>query len=336
MAAANQESRMRPIRRILVAVKDPTQKALPAVDKAAQLARAFSARLELFHAISTPLYVDAYSPQLSIPQIERVKRDGCIGQLEKIAKRLRAQGLDVDVSATWDFPIYEAIVRRAAHQGADLIVAERHAKPHVAPGLLQLTDWELLRTSTLPVLLVKTTKAYQRPVVLAAVDPEHAFSKPEILDREILGIAKTLSTALHGPLHAVNAYVTFPSQSPPRHPLNDAAMHRLAANTRKVAKRAFQRAVSTTRIPKTQCHLVAHHPIDAIELTARKTRSSIVVMGAIARSGVRRFFFGNTAEALLDSLDCDMLIVKPPGFDPRVQKRARGVRFAALPFLPGM
>ena len=78
------------------------------------------------------------------------------------------------------------------------------------------------------------------------------------------------------------------------------------------------------------------HPIDAIEQTARKTHSRIVVMGAIARSGVRRFFFGNTAEALLDLLDCDLLIVKPPGFAPRVQKRARGVRFAALPYLPGM
>jgi len=327
---------MRTISRILVAVKDPTAKALPAVDKAAQLARAFSARLELFHAISTPLYVDAYSPEQSVPQIERATRDKILAQLEKIATQLRARGVEVDVSATWDFPIYEAIVRRAAHQGADLIVAERHAKPHVAPGLLQLTDWELLRTSTLPVLLVKTRAAYQRPVVLAAVDPDHTFSKPASLDREILAVAKTLSKALRGPLHAVNAYIPFPLQSPPRRPLSDAAMHQLAASTRRVARQRFQSAVAPTRIPKSQCHLLARHPIDAIEQTARKTHSRIVVMGAIARSGVRRFFFGNTAEALLDSLDCDMLIVKPPGFAPRVQKRARGVRFAALPYLPGM
>lgn len=325
---------MRAINRILVAVKDPTAKALPAVDKAAQLARACSARLELFHAISTPLYVDAYSPELSVAQIERATRDRSLEQLEKIATKLRARGVEVDVSATWDFPIYEAIVRRAAHQGADLIVAERHAKPHVLPGLMQLTDWELLRTSTVPVLLVKTRSAYERPVVLAAVDPEHSFSKPQSLDREILTVAKTISKALRGPLHAVNAYIPFPSQSPPRRPLSDAAIKRLATNTRRVARRAFQSAVAATRIPRTQCHLLARHPIDAIELTARKTRTSIVVMGAVARSGVRRLFFGNTAEALLDSLNCDMLIVKPPGFAPRVQKRARGVRFAAPTYPP--
>ena len=43
------------IRRILVAVKDPSAAALPAVTKAAQLAKALGAELTLFQALSTPL-----------------------------------------------------------------------------------------------------------------------------------------------------------------------------------------------------------------------------------------------------------------------------------------
>jgi universal stress protein E len=323
---------MRPIRRILVAVKDPTAKSLPAVDKGAQLARALGAHVELFHAISTPLYIDAYSPEISVRQIERQTRQECVDSLEKIAAPLRAKGLKVDVSATWDFPIYEAIIRHANRDEADLIVAERHAKPHVMPGLLQLTDWELLRTSTIPVLLVKTKEAYRRPVVLAAVDPQHSFSKPETLDREIVAVAKGIAHALRGSLHAVNAY----TPPPQTRPLSDATLRRLSASTRSLAKREFEPVARAAGIPKKQCHLVGRHPIDAIELTARKTHSSIVVMGAIARSGVRRFFFGNTAEALLDSLDCDLLIVKPPGFPPRVHRRIRGVKFAASQYLPGI
>ena len=50
---------MASIRRILVAVKDPAARKQPAVQKAAQLAAGLGARLELFHAISEPLYVDA-------------------------------------------------------------------------------------------------------------------------------------------------------------------------------------------------------------------------------------------------------------------------------------
>ena len=47
------------IRRILVAIKDTSARSLPAVEKAAQLARAHKAQLELYHAISEPIYVDA-------------------------------------------------------------------------------------------------------------------------------------------------------------------------------------------------------------------------------------------------------------------------------------
>ena len=42
------------IRRILVAIKDCEAGSTPALTKAAQLAKAFGARIELFHGIATP------------------------------------------------------------------------------------------------------------------------------------------------------------------------------------------------------------------------------------------------------------------------------------------
>ncbi len=52
----------------------------------------------------------------------------------------------------------------------------------------------------------------------------------------------------------------------------------------------------------------------AVELpaVARSVRAGLVVMGAMSRSGLKRIFIGNTAEQVLDSLQCDVLIVKPP------------------------
>jgi universal stress protein E len=267
--------------------------------------------------------------------MERRMRNEYVDQLETIATKLRKEGLKVDVSATWDFPVYEAVVRRAARDNSDLIVAERHAKPHIAPGLLQLTDWELLRNSPVPVLLVKTPAPYKRPVVLAAVDPAHTLSKPAALDREILALGRTLAKALRGPLHAVNAFAPFPTQPPPRRLISESSVKQLVNAAERVARQSFLRTVQPARIPEAQCHLIGRHPIDAIQETARKTHASIVVMGAVARSGLRRFFFGNTAEALLDSLNCDMLIVKPPEFAARVQKRVRGIRFATAPYMVG-
>jgi nucleotide-binding universal stress UspA family protein len=131
---------MTSIRRILVAVKDPMQ-AHAAVDKAAQLAHAFGAELELFHSISAPLFVDADACNETAHDIERNTRSECVEHLEAIASRIRQQGLHTTVCAEWDYPVYEAIVRRARHIEADLIVASRHPRGHFASSLLRLTDW---------------------------------------------------------------------------------------------------------------------------------------------------------------------------------------------------
>jgi hypothetical protein len=45
-------------------------------------------------------------------------------------------------------------------------------------------------------------------------------------------------------------------------------------------------------------------------------------MGAISRRGLQRLFIGNTAERMLDHLDCDVLVVKPAGFHTRIATRA--------------
>ena len=321
---------MRSIRRILVAVKDPSAKSLPAVRKAAQLARALGAELELFHSIAIPLYVDTYSSIEPVSDIERVIRGRCLEDLEVVATSVRRKDLQVTVAAEWDYPIYEAVVRRAAHIKADLIVAEQHAGRHRAPSLLRLTDWELLRSSPVPVLLVKTDGTYRRPVVLAAVDPTHAYSKPAKLDDEILCAGSAVTDALGGTLHAVHAYSpmltsVFRDFQPP-----DDMIARLDMEAATHAKRGFDRALSSVKIPSGHRHLVGRHPVDAIARTARETHSSIVVMGAISRSGFKRLFIGNTAESLLDRLSCDVLIVKPAHFAPRVQRRHRGVRLVAL------
>ena len=319
------------IRRILIAIKDCEAKTTPALAKGVQLARALGARVELFHSISTPLYVDGYGTfGIAPPQVESLLRSRVLSQLEKIAAKVRGRGLEVSVAAEWDYPVYESIVRRAHRMQADLIVADQHAGRHAAAGLLHLTDWELLRLSPVPVLLVKTSGTYRNPVVLAALDPVHTFSKPAKLDQRILASSATLSRALRGTQHVVHAYVPFPYMADPKTMVNQATVERLKEEATAAARKALDRELRTARIPKTQRHLVGRHPADAIPQTARQIHSSIVVMGAISRSGLKRLLIGNTAERVLDLLPCDILVVKPAQFANRVPRGSRGVRVVAV------
>ncbi|HKZ74881.1 MAG TPA: universal stress protein [Steroidobacteraceae bacterium] len=325
---------MRAVRRILVAVKDPESRSLPAVAKAAQLARAFGARLELFHGITTPLYADAFAYSgRSITEVERGTRARLLSQLQAVAARLQRHGIEVDVSADWDFPAYEAVVRRATRIKADLIVAGRHAGRRLAPWLLHLADWELLRLSPVPVLLVKSPRAYRRPVVLAALDPSHAFSKPASLDQEILRAGRMVTEALHGTLHAMHACVPMPAGGVPAEAMTARIAGRIEAEALARATTAFERSLRQMKLPAARRHLILRNPVDAIQRTAREVGSAIVVMGAVSRSGLKRVFIGNTAERVLDQLTCDVLVVKPARFVSRVSRARRGVRFvtSALP-----
>jgi universal stress protein E len=323
---------MRRIRRILVAIKDPAAKALPVLGKAAQLSRGLNAELVLFHAIAAPLYLESdLARHGSLIGIERSTRDGCRAQLEVRALRLRRLGLRASVLAEWDHPAYEAVVRAASRVGADLIVAERHAGRRFPGWLLHLTDWELLRHSPVPVLLVKRPGIYRRPVLLAAVDPDHRYAKPERLDREILQAGALFAGALRGTLHAMHAYSPLPLAAYTRGTLSADIVKDMQRRSAQAAAEKLGRLVRSTAIPASRRHLIARHPSDAIEQVAAETRSSVVVMGALGRSGLKRLLIGNTAERVLNYLPCDLLVLKPSGFRGKVPRRRRGIRYLSLP-----
>ena len=172
---------MAAIRRILVAVKDPSARRSAAVDKAAQLAAGLGASLELFHAISEPIYVDAaVMTGKPLRQFEKEWRDRNLERLEKLAAPLRERGVKVTTACDWDHPAFEAVVRRAHRARNDLIVAERHAKRHLAPWLLRFNDWELLRRGRVPVLLVKSGAAWDKPAVLAVGETHAPADAPKV------------------------------------------------------------------------------------------------------------------------------------------------------------
>jgi universal stress protein E len=329
---------MQPIRRILVAIKDPAARALPAVNKAAQIAKGLKAQLTLFHDIATPLYAEALQGRdVDLKSWQREVQTSRREQLEKVAAHVRKHGIDVDVAADWDFPPYEAIIRKARRIAADLLVVENHhgTGRHPARWLLAYTDWELLRLCPIPVLLVKNRRLYHRPRVLAAIDPSHTHAKPSNLDRQILRGGAQLVHALRGELHALHvvppALPIVPAM--PDGPLLDIGAERDALESR--ARDNLAHAVDGFDVKRSHCHLVEGRPNEVIPRTAKRERCSIVAMGVVSRSGLKRFFIGNTAESVMDAVTADILVVKPPDFESRVPRAGRGVRILSMPILPG-
>ncbi|HEU4590970.1 MAG TPA: universal stress protein [Steroidobacteraceae bacterium] len=319
---------MHPIRHILIAVKNPDRRSQKGVEKALRIAKRLGASVELFHAISSPVFLDLQPlTGQSVAQIRREALSLRGARLEKLAARGRKAGVKTTSHVAWDFPPHEAIVRRAAAIHADLIVAECHEGKRLTPWLMHLTDWELLRTSPRPVLVLKNDRDWRDPVVLGAVDPSHAHAKPEQLDAGIVAAGEAMSRAFGGSfelLHA-NFPATFALMT------GDAAMDAAALTQaydqqRANSKAEFDAFASKMRVPRASRHLLDTDPGFAIPHMARKLGADLVVMGAVSRSGLKRVFIGNTAERVLEALPCDVLVIKPTRFPRRVSRASRGMR----------
>ena len=236
----------------------------------------------------------------------------------------------------WDFPPHEAIVRRCIRMRADLIIAECHKGRRVAPWLIHLTDWELLRASPVPVLLLKNGRPWRKRTILAAVDPSHAHAKPTRLDALIVDQAKQLARKLGSALHVMHA--SFPSLFGMTlgDPSIDAVTLEATFDQQKaIDSKAFAAFAGTARIPRARRHLVDADPVTAIPRVARKLGADLVIMGAVSRSGLKRMLIGNTAERVLADLPCDVLVVKPAHFAKRVTEKVRGMRVVPpQPILP--
>lgn len=324
---------MNAIRRILLAVKAPDADRQPGITKAIRIAADLGASLELFHALATPVSLEVQATKgHTLEDIRRNAIEHAKGRLSRFVPAARRRGVDVTCSVVWDYPVHEAVVRRAAQIDADLIIAECHKGARTRAWLIHLTDWELLRISSLPVLLLKNSKTYHRPVVLAAVDPAHRHAKPTNLDTSILEHARLMATALNGKLQALHA------NQPSVHGLaladgtvNTLSLTMTYADLRRQARTEFQHLMEKSGIGRSQAHFLEGDPVDAIPQSARKLGASLVVMGAVSRSGFKRMFIGNTAERVLSSLPCDVLVVKPEGFDAHIATEATGMRMTMPP-----
>ena len=87
---------MRTFRVMLVAVRNLGAGRNAVVERAAQIAAGCGARLELFHDLSMPIYVDTQlGSGESLADLTRATRGTALGRLERIAEPLRASPMPV-------------------------------------------------------------------------------------------------------------------------------------------------------------------------------------------------------------------------------------------------
>src|SRR5690606_20524783 len=153
----------------------------------------------------------------------------------------------------------------------------------------------------------------------AGVPAPHERDKPAALAGAVLPVAKELAQVRGGSrpvLHSFDIGPTLAAISGT--PVSTVAIpvEEVTAAAREEHGKALSALVADFGIPPENVHLEQGVPHDVLVEQATARNADFVVMGAVSRSGLKRIFIGSTAERTLDRLPCDLIIIKPPGFQP--------------------
>jgi universal stress protein E len=301
------------LRRILVAVADDAAKEV--VHRAAEIAAKSNARLELFSVVRSDPDALGWMPvenQLITSAVIEARRR----QLDKLSALARKHGISVECSVATAHSVTDGIVRRARQSSADLVAIQARKHSRLARLFLSQNDYDLIRHCPVPLLIVKpTTRKGKRPI-LAAVDPWHANGKPRSLDRKVVAAGRKMAEIMRVSLHSAHAhspvlgYVDDTALAPVAVPAPGPGAMEYAATIRK----RFTAFNAKHKIAARNSHLVLGNPALLLPYLARTTRAQMLVMGAISRAPIKRILIGSTAELVLDTLPCDILVIKPDGF----------------------
>jgi len=221
------------------------------------------------------------------------------------------------------------IIREVLRNAHDLVI-KNPENPDWLDRLFGSDDMHLLRKCPCPVWLIKlqAPKSYRR--ILAAVDVDDAYPSAELesrraLNLQILEMAGSLALSDSATLHIVHAWEAI-GESAMYGAIESVPEEKIRAYVQQVRRQhedslnRLMRGVAGDMGPealdylKPQTHLVKGWARKEIPTLAKRIEADLVVMGTLARTGVPGFFMGNTAETILNQIDCSVLAIKPPGF----------------------
>jgi nucleotide-binding universal stress UspA family protein len=216
-----------------------------------------------------------------------------------------------------------ALVQEVLAAGHGLLVRSHGRDLAESPRQYGAVDMELLRSCPCPVWLIARRPARHTPWRLAAaINPDSDDAAEQQLNETVLEWALMLKDVTGADLTLLHAWAAFGASVLRSHvPEHEFVEYIEAARrTAEEAMRAFTRA-HAERLDRVDVQLLQGEPEDAISHFIDENGIDLVVMGTVARSGIRGLVMGNTAERVLQRLRGSVLAVKPPGFISPVERR---------------
>ena len=301
----------------------------PSLERAVTLAENNQARLTVVDVVDTSIEMPEDN---SLPtELRSALLKTHAEQLENLVSPYLTR-IGIETKVLTGTPFLE-IIREVLHNQFDLVIKNPETLSWM-DHLYGSDDMHLLRKCPCPVWLIKpgVITSYRR--ILATVDVDDAYPPAKLtsqraLNQQILEMAVSLALSDSAELHIMHAWestgesamrgvfmntpeeeiIAYVEQVRQKHAAAlDALLHEVTSNL----------GNNTLDYVKPQTHLVKGLARKEIPAFARQIEADVIIMGTVARTGVPGFIIGNTAETILNQIDCSVLAIKPPGFQTPV------------------
>lgn len=283
------------------------------VARATWLAKLFDCDLELVLSEPTTNYLgESFVYFMEMQMLaDSIKNEQNV-IIQQLASPAEEAGISVRTSVSTERPETDMIVAKAESCEAYFVIKGTDYHSPSERASLAHTDWQLIRKLDRPLWFVKPFEWKDSSVVIAAVDPVHSHDKTASLDREIIKSGQTVAEKSGGKLllfHSYQRLEEIGSRVTWRIKPEKLVIDKLDENIQQEHREALDKLAEECGVGADAVHQLPGRTHELLPTFARANGASLVVMGALARSGLQRRILGNTAAKVLDHLPCDVLVV---------------------------
>ena len=283
------------------------------VARAAWLAKQNNCELELLVGDPVPrMLSETYIFLLESELIADSIRSAQDEQMEALIESAEAAGVVVHQTISRARSVVDMVRARAAKIEPVFVVKGTHYHSPSERASLGHADWQLIRKLNAPLWFVKPDDWKDPPVIVAAVDPMHSHDKPASLDHRIIKVAQEIAAQCDGSLEVLHTYQRLDaigSRAMKRFKPVKLPIDEIDEKIRNEHSKALEAFAKKCGLPGDSVHQLPGRAEEVLPAFARTKGASLVVMGALARTGLKKRIIGSTAARVLDHLPCDVLIV---------------------------
>jgi len=289
--------------KLILAATDFSRSAAIAVRRAAELARAAGARLELMHVLPAEPIPTSWTAVRDVLGFDSATiRADAMDRLRRAAGRVHAEHeLPVEPHLV-EGKAHAVIAGRASAIGADLVVVGAHGEHFVLDVFIGTTAQRVQRLSAVPVLVVRQAPFHGYEQVLIATD----FSPASAVAAR--AASRYFPDATFHVLHA------FETALEGRLGVNDAAIENYRRQVGDLALEELKTFVRDVGLERRAGSVKVRYGYAPTRIKERATEldADLVVLGAQGKSWLEIGFLGSVSEHVAAESSSDVLLVRPP------------------------